>query len=92
MDFIIPVPKGYTVYTKTDCQFCTKVKILLEDLELEYTAINCDKYLEADKAAFLEFIKQRAGKEHKTFPMIFHNGVFIGGFMDTKAYCDAKSD
>jgi glutaredoxin len=53
--------------------------------------VDCDDYLVENKEDFLLFIQQMAGKEYKTFPMIFHNGNFLGGFTDTKEYYEKQS-
>lgn len=82
MEFTAPVLSGYTIYGKTNCPYCVKAKDILEEFNEEYTYINCDDYLLADKEAFLEFIEKAAGKAHKTFPMIFSSGKFVGGYMD----------
>ena len=81
MEFAKPVPKGYTIYTKSGCSFCQKLKSLLTDLEIPYVVIDCDKYLET-REEFLEFIKITAKKEYKTFPMVFYDGMFVGGYME----------
>jgi len=85
-EFAKPTQDGYTIYTKSNCPFCTKVKVLLS-MESP-TIIDCDNYLSKDRDGFLEFIKGQASKEYKTFPMVFHNGEFIGGYTDTKSYVD----
>lgn len=85
MEFPVPQSTGFTVYTKTDCSYCAKVKLLLETLEYPYTAVNCDEYL-AEKEKFLTFIQGIAGKEHKTFPIVFFDGQYIGGYDDTQRF------
>jgi glutaredoxin 3 len=89
MEFPAPQSTGYTIYTKTDCSYCTKVKILLEELGHTYTAVNCDEYL-AEKEAFLTFIRGIAAKEHKTFPIIFFDGKYIGGYDDTMRFLSTR--
>ena len=91
MDYILPNSQGYTIYSKSGCPFCTKVKRLLEKEAPSPLLVDCDDYLVENKDAFLVFIKEMAGKEYKTFPMIFHNGDFIGGFTETKEYCEQQS-
>ena len=86
MEFIAPVSSGYTVYTKQGCSYCSSVKRLLIDMRVEYTTVECDEYLAAGKEAFLQFIHAQAGKEYKTFPMVFYDKQFIGGYLDTKAF------
>lgn len=91
MDYILPNSQGYTIYSKSGCPFCTKVKRLLEKEAHSPLLVDCDDYLVENKDAFLVFIKEMAGKEYKTFPMIFHNGDFIGGFTETKEYYEKQS-
>jgi glutaredoxin len=92
VSFVEPSSVGYTIYSKTGCTYCTKVKLLLTGFELPYTIVNCDEYLLENKEKFLDFIKTKAEKEYKTFPMVFLEGKFIGGFMETKASIDINSD
>jgi glutaredoxin len=91
MQFEKPNPNGYMVYTKTNCPYCIRLKGLLlhNVVDKEITIINCDKYLmESEvKERFLEFIKSvNGGIDHRTFPMVFYDGKFIGGFMDTEKF------
>ena len=82
MSFETPSAFGYTLYTKTGCNYCEKAKMLLNDEE-NLKIINCDNY---DKELFLDFIKIQAKREHRTFPMIFNNNNFIGGYSDLLVY------
>jgi len=87
MSFAFPNKTKFTLYTKSNCNYCTKVKLLLEDNNIEYDSINCDNYLNVSREAFLIFIKIIAEKEWKTFPMVFNDkGEFIGGFNETQNY------
>jgi glutaredoxin len=86
-----PLDAGFTIYTKTECSFCTKVKKLLLDKQIFFLDVQCDEFLREDKEAFLSFIKKIANKEHRTFPMVFKDGKFIGGFTDTEMYFDKIS-
>ena len=65
-----------------------KVKTLLAEKKCEFVVIDCDEYLFEDKDGFLAFIKERANKECRTFPMVFNDGKFIGGFIETQYYID----
>lgn len=78
-----PSPTGFTVYTKTGCKFCSLVKELLE--EDAPLLIDATAYLEEDRDAFLAFIDAFGTGAHKTFPMVFKDGKFIGGFKETFA-------
>lgn len=82
MEFPEPIASGFTVYGKTGCSYCSKVKLLLTEYEEPFTYVDCDEFL-VEKAAFLAFIEGLAKKEHKTFPIVFRSKRFIGGYMDT---------
>ena len=75
----------YTIYTKSSCTYCVKVKDLLKEKGLSYSEINCDSDLEnpEKKEIFLKLIKEMTNKEYKTFPMVFRDDIFIGGFTQT---------
>ena len=60
-----------------------KVKKFIKDKHFFVNEINCDEYLLENKEGFLTFIEELAGKSHKTFPMVFYRGKFIGGLTDT---------
>ena len=89
MSFVSPSLSGWTIYSKSNCKFCSLVKELLVNENEKNLIIDCDSYLEEDKrVAFLDFIRNLAKKEHKTFPMVFLNGEFIGGYTDTKKHIE----
>lgn len=81
MNFVKPSNEGYTIYSKSGCPFCDKAKILLTDEIV--SVINCDPYLINE---FLEFIKELTEKDHKSFPIIFRDAKFIGGYSDLLNY------
>jgi glutaredoxin len=83
MEFIAPFENGFTIYSKSGCPYCRKVKELLSEFEKEVTVVDCDDYLIECKDAFLEYIGELAGKEYKTFPIVFSAGKFVGGYTDT---------
>ena len=86
MEIEKPFKTGFTVYSKSGCPNCTKVKNLLAEKKVFFVVIDCDDYIIEDKENFLLFIKERANKEYKTFPMIFNDGNFVGGFTETQDY------
>ena len=57
MKIELPIEKGFTIYSKSNCINCDNIKKLLEDNKLEYNVINCDNYLNENKNFFLEFMK-----------------------------------
>jgi len=81
--YIQPSTTCYTVYTKSNCIYCFKVKQLFKDYDVKFIEVNCDEYLMENRAGFLEFIKSNSNRDYKTFPMVFNCGVFIGGYNET---------
>ncbi len=67
----------YTIYTKSQCESCKKVKELLPDARY----VDCDSYLE-DADAFFDFLETVTDQAPSQFPMIFFNKSYIGGFSE----------
>jgi glutaredoxin len=88
MQIMEPFESGFTIYSKSGCSNCTKVKKLLIEKQFFFVDISCDEFLIEDKEQFLLFIKEKTKKDYKTFPMIFKDGKFIGGFDDVQKYFD----
>jgi len=88
MEIISPSNLGFTVYSKSGCSNCSKVKNLLKDNAISYNLIDCDDYILEDKPGFLFFINQLASVDIKVFPIIFSNGTFIGSYNETKDYIE----
>jgi glutaredoxin len=79
----------YTVYTKPACSYCDKTKTLLQNVYPPPIWVDCSDYLknEASKQLFLKFIQDTAQLPvaHRTFPIVFCNGRFVGGYTETAA-------
>jgi len=75
---------GYTIYSKNNCPYCVKAKALIKDAQI----IECDGYLTADKSTFLKYMDAYSRTEYRTFPMIFYDGEFIGGFTSAQKHFD----
>jgi glutaredoxin len=86
VEFIKPLDNQFTVYSKSGCPNCKRVKELLEATDNTFTIIDCDEYLLNSKSEFLYFIEELSSREWKTFPIVFKGTQFIGGFTDTKEY------
>lgn len=82
---MIELKPGYTILTKEGCKWCTKVQELLPRAH----AIACDELL-SDRDAFFNEADALTGKEYRTFPMVFYNRVFVGGFKETKYKVDVE--
>ncbi len=85
-----PDAVGFTIYSKSGCPNCTRIKKLLTEKKQTFVEINCDEYLIENKNLFLLFIENLAQKECRVFPMIFNNGTFIGGFNETQELLDKQ--
>jgi glutaredoxin len=88
MDFIKPVKKGFTIYSKSGCPNCLTVKKILKDKNFLINEINCDDYILEEKEEFLKFIEKIAETSYRTFPMVFYNSKFVGGATHTKEFID----
>ena len=91
MLFEEPSENKFTIYSKSGCINCRKVKDLLKSENLEYEIIDCDDYLLEYKEIFLSFIKSHSIIDWKTFPIVFNNGKFIGGLNETKEYLEKST-
>ena len=87
--FRSPSNSEYTIYSKSGCPNCFKVKDLLKSNNIPFTVIDCDEYLIERKEEFLLFIQELTSREWKTFPIVFKSdGHFIGGFTDIRIYLE----
>ena len=82
---MIELQTGYTILTKEGCIWCTKVK----ELVMRAHYIPCDKLLE-NKETFFKEVDELTGKQYRTFPMVFLDKVFIGGYEDVKHKIDTE--
>ena len=88
INFIAPIIGKYTVYSKSGCKYCTNVKDLLKQHNIDFSLVDCDEYLVNRKPEFLLYIKNTANREWKTFPMVFDGNQFIGGYRETVEYLE----
>lgn len=91
--FLLPLANKITVYSKSKCDNCSKVKMLLEDhVDTEsisadsYVIINCDNYLQSDRSKFIAHMSKLTGRNSLQFPLVFAHGQFVGGFKETVKY------
>jgi glutaredoxin len=92
MSFPAPDAVGYTVWTKRDCPACEKVKSLFEIKTISYKAVACDDFLVGpDREPFIDYVKRITLLTTVRFPLVFHNGCFVGGFVDTRDYIESES-
>lgn len=86
MDYLKPMDGLYTIYTRSGCSYCKMVMELLKHEDPKVDEICCDEYIAYSKPRFFQFIKQLIGKEHNTFPIVFLDGEYVGGYIETKAF------
>ena len=91
IDFEKPNTHGFTVYSKSGCPNCVKIKKLLDEKKMNFKIVDCDEYIIEDKERFLLFINSLAEKNVKLFPMIFHDGKFIGSYNETIEFINKMS-
>lgn len=85
-----PSISGFTIYTKVNCMFCDLVKELVYKNNLHAKVVPCDEYLcePALKESFLthingKYIQKCSVGEYRTFPMVFFQDKFLGGYSET---------
>ena len=83
MEFTRP-KDGYSIYTKMNCKYCRNAKKLIPDAHI----IPSDEYLTKFKGEFLDFIDGLSETTPRTFPIVFLNKRYIGGYNETKKYID----
>jgi glutaredoxin len=88
MDFKLPNKTGFVIYSKNECIFCLKVKTLLNQRGLDFNEINCDEYILRDKSCFLSFMSKMSMQTINTFPVVFYNNHFIGGYNETARFVE----
>jgi glutaredoxin len=86
MEFVEPNMIGFTIYSKSGCPNCTKVKQLIKEKNFLFNVVDSDDYLIEDKEAFLKFIEDKAETSYRTFPIVFYDGKFVGGFIHTTEF------
>jgi len=64
------------IYSKNNCQFCTKAKHLVKTLGLEYEEKSLEKDFDSDPSKMMEDI----GKPVRTMPQIKIDGDLVGGY------------
>lgn len=74
----------FIVYTKTDCLNCAKVKLLLRDKSK--IIVNCDDLLSSDRQSFVSEMEKKMKCKFKSFPMIFIDDVYLGGYEELMDY------
>ena len=70
------------IYTKDNCIWCERAKILLDSKKISYNEIDL-----SDDSERLKFY-EKIGDNVKTVPQVFIDDKRIGGFQDLKVFLD----
>jgi len=82
----------YVIYTRSGCDFCKRLKNLLIIENKSFSEINCDHHITntQHKERFFYSVKNSIGRDWKTFPIVFTNSMFIGGYTETVKYIERE--
>ena len=72
------------IYSKQNCTYCSKAKVMLDNLGIEYTEKKLEEFKTVDD--MLEDI----GKKVKTMPQIKIDGELVGGYHQLIEHLDDK--
>lgn len=73
------------VYSKENCSYCTRAKMLLLSKDIDYEEHVVDTTSQSD----IDKVKKELGIDNfKTVPQISIDGKYIGGYDDLKKYFD----
>ena len=70
------------IYTKDNCIWCDRAKILLDSKKISYNEIDL-----SDDSERLKFY-EKIGDNVKTVPQVFIDDKRIGGFQDLRVFLD----
>ena len=71
-----------SIYTKDNCIWCDRAKILLNSKKISYNEIDL-----SDDSERLKFY-EKIGDNVKTVPQVFIDDKRIGGFQDLRVFLD----
>lgn len=78
---IKPRKNGWTIYGVSWCPYCQKTLALFQDKKLSYYYYDVEKQPFVSKDQFRDMLKDELNG-YRTFPVIFRDGVLIGGYSD----------
>jgi glutaredoxin len=88
----------FIIYTKKSCQFCNDLKQVLinknksfQEIDIyEINSLQTIPFEYHNKDTFFKKLNELLNKEWKTFPVVFKDNQFIGGYTDTIQYIDKE--
>ena len=73
----------YVLYCVINCKYCDKAKKLLDELNCDYVHYD----VTSKKSETLDQLAEKTNNQ-RTFPVIFYDTHFIGGFTELKNKLD----
>jgi glutaredoxin len=77
---------SYVIFGLSNCPYCKNALKYVDENKLKYKYYNVDKYYKIFIPILEKLIKNHPelniNPSHKTFPVIFNKGLFIGGYTD----------
>lgn len=82
----------FIIFYSPHCRFCINAMKLLKDNNLSFKSYNIN-HIKNGLQRLLHYLNTHKiitqfNEKHKTIPIIFYNGKFIGGFSDLALYLD----
>lgn len=92
--FPLPDHHMITVYSKSGCPNCLKIKELLKKHNLSFIVIDSDEFLLENRNEFLKFLTDLSQKEESItqFPVAYYKSLHIGGVKNMEKYINSLLD
>ena len=74
----------FIIYCKSGCKNCDDAKLLL--IDESKIVVNCDELLKTDRNSFINEMEKKMNRKFKSFPMIFIEDTYLGGYEDLVDY------
>ena len=87
MSLPIPLARGITVYGRAGCGYSSMAQQLISGRS-QTRYYNLNQYLNDPREFFN--LAQRRIRSHRTFPIVFVDQQFIGGFSELQSYLSRR--
>ena len=84
---ILPRKTGYFMYSKKNCKWCQIATEKLPNV-VTVTVDLCPEETEE----FWEKMAEMIGTDDRFFPMVFYNGIFLGGCTESLEHLELSSE
>lgn len=76
------------IYTKPNCPYCVRAKMLCQQEGIEITEINAVE----NKETLVERVTRDSGRPPQTVPQIYLDGKYVGGYTELAALIAAEKN